>query len=770
MSPIFDPHRNLAAALVAVVPVPADSGTSLTVATGFGALFPQAADGEFNATVWPPNAQGTFDPPTVVDAEIVRCSVVGDVFTITRAQEGTTAKLIGVGWMIVNSITVKDLTDIESAILSGVVGATGPTGPTGSQGLTGPTGATGAGVTGAAGPTGPTGSQGATGPTGVTGAGVTGATGSAGVTGATGPTGSQGTTGATGPTGAASTVTGPTGPTGAQGATGATGPTGAAGPTGSTGPTGAGVTGATGPTGSTGLQGATGATGPTGAGATGPTGAAGATGATGPTGSAGATGVTGPTGAVGDSITVHQVSHGFAVGNVIRYTGSAYVLAQADSAADAEAVGIVSVVVDSDDFTVQLFGYITGLTGMTAANVYFLDPATAGALTSTNPVALGQVSKPLLVADSSSSGYLFNWRGELIAPADMQPPVPFIQPSDPGAVGAGAIWVDTSGAPILKIRNGDNDGWFVPENLAAVLAAGNSAAGIGINDLGDLAMSGEISSYGGVAPVGGRMLVGDGATGKMLLVLPAPWQWDSDNSRWSYIGIGAYSLSVSPEEIGEPGNNALVPSGGAFAPVAGHSLTLQGGIGDGANQPGFPLVLDGGPGRGNQLGGDVVFKTSRIGVSNTITGEVIVAGNTPANQEIAGTLATFPVDTNDFSCTITDSSGAPQVVYFLGSGVVVGDIGSGGTNTWDPETGVYSFSFAAYSTGPVTADYTNLVVNALVESAKVRAADGIFVAETGLGVGNSAAATIPGTVVKKIEVYDENGTSLGYIAVFDGIT
>lgn len=40
----------------------------------------------------------------------------------------------------------------------------------------------------------------------------------------------------------------------------------------------------------------------------------------------------------------------------------------------------------------------------------------------------------------------------------------------------------------------------------------------------------------------------------------------------------------------------------------------------------------------------------------------------------------------------------------------------------------------------------------------------------GLGVGNSAAATTPGTVVKKIEVFDAAGASLGFIAVYNAIT
>jgi hypothetical protein len=40
----------------------------------------------------------------------------------------------------------------------------------------------------------------------------------------------------------------------------------------------------------------------------------------------------------------------------------------------------------------------------------------------------------------------------------------------------------------------------------------------------------------------------------------------------------------------------------------------------------------------------------------------------------------------------------------------------------------------------------------------------------GLGVGNSAAATTPGSVVKKIEIFDAAGVSLGFIPVYSTIT
>lgn len=115
-----------------------------------------------------------------------------------------------------------------------------------------------------------------------------------------------------------------------------------------------------------------------------------------------------------NTLLITQSSHGFVVGDVLRYTGSAYAKAQADSTTNAEVVGIVSVATDSSHFAMTSGGRVTGLSGLTAGSVYFLDPSTAGALTATEPTATGQISKPLLVADATTSGYFFNYRGLVV--------------------------------------------------------------------------------------------------------------------------------------------------------------------------------------------------------------------------------------------------------------------------------------------------------------------------------------------------------------------
>lgn len=93
-----DVAKNFAGSTVSVAPIPATSGTALTVATGEGVRFPAVP---FSATVWPVNTI-----PTPETAEIVRVTAIaGDVLTIERAQESTTAREIIAGDLLAQTLT-----------------------------------------------------------------------------------------------------------------------------------------------------------------------------------------------------------------------------------------------------------------------------------------------------------------------------------------------------------------------------------------------------------------------------------------------------------------------------------------------------------------------------------------------------------------------------------------------------------------------------------------------------------------------------------------
>jgi hypothetical protein len=105
----FDAHANFAYSTVLTAPSPATSGTSVVLQSGDGAKFPAAP---FNAAVWPAGAQ-----PLTSNAEIVRVTAKStDTLTITRTQEGTSARTVVVGDQIAAVISAKSLTDIEAAI------------------------------------------------------------------------------------------------------------------------------------------------------------------------------------------------------------------------------------------------------------------------------------------------------------------------------------------------------------------------------------------------------------------------------------------------------------------------------------------------------------------------------------------------------------------------------------------------------------------------------------------------------------------------------
>jgi len=94
---------------------------------------------------------------------------------------------------------------------------------------------------------------------------------------------------------------------------------------------------------------------------------------------------------------VTESSHGLSVGEAVRFDGTNYVEATADTAANAEMLGLIVEVPDTDTIVFQQVGYATGLSGLTAGDFYYLQDAGTTA---------GTVSTPVLVADTTTSGWL----------------------------------------------------------------------------------------------------------------------------------------------------------------------------------------------------------------------------------------------------------------------------------------------------------------------------------------------------------------------------
>ena len=121
----------------------------------------------------------------------------------------------------------------------------------------------------------------------------------------------------------------------------------------------------------------------------------------------------------GSAITksISQASHGLSVGMVVRYTSttSKYIPSIASSDADSEVYGIVSSVADANNFSLTTAGYVTGLTIATSGTAYYLSPYTYGGLTVESTSTAGFVNKPVLLSDSTSSGFVLQSRGVLVS-------------------------------------------------------------------------------------------------------------------------------------------------------------------------------------------------------------------------------------------------------------------------------------------------------------------------------------------------------------------
>ena len=118
-----------------------------------------------------------------------------------------------------------------------------------------------------------------------------------------------------------------------------------------------------------------------------------------------------------DVITVTQNSHGLTLGYPVKMTSGGYAHATADSAANAEVVGII-IATSTNTLTIALGGRITVdgcVPNVTAGTVLFLQ-VSAGLLAATEPSSAGQISKPMAVVTVANSEMIMvQQRGEVLS-------------------------------------------------------------------------------------------------------------------------------------------------------------------------------------------------------------------------------------------------------------------------------------------------------------------------------------------------------------------
>jgi hypothetical protein len=179
----------------------------------------------------------------------------------------------------------------------------------------------------------------------------------------------------------------------------------------------------------------------------------------------------------GTSTRVSQPSHGFNVGQVVRFDGTQYVLASAASEATADVIGIVTEVTDADNCEITTSGIVeVPGASFTPGSAYFLSASVPGDIALTEPTLTGQISKPLFIALSATSGLFYNWRGVEITP---EVEIDNLLPAQTGHAGhvlvsdgTSAGWVSVAAATATTTVNAANS--FIVGQI--VRATGNPAS------------------------------------------------------------------------------------------------------------------------------------------------------------------------------------------------------------------------------------------------------------------------------------------------------
>ena len=111
---------------------------------------------------------------------------------------------------------------------------------------------------------------------------------------------------------------------------------------------------------------------------------------------------------------INQTSHGFDLLDVVGYSGTTYNKPIADGNYEGEVIGIATRIIDANNFEVTQSGYIDTFTGLTQATTYFLSDTTAGELITGQTEVVGHVIKPVLFADSTTSGWVIPFIGTIV--------------------------------------------------------------------------------------------------------------------------------------------------------------------------------------------------------------------------------------------------------------------------------------------------------------------------------------------------------------------
>lgn len=354
---------------------------------------------------------------------------------------------------------------------------------------------------------------------------------------------------------------------------------------------------------------------------------------------------------------INQVAHGFSVKQIIRHNGGIYTLATADNVSDAEALGIVTVVTDANNFTLVTSGYVTGLSGLVMDTQYFLDPSIPGALTATEPTSSGQVSKPLFFAISFSEGYFINYRGELLTS-----PVTAITSINADTTAAQLLTVGTSGTDFAISNPGSGSHVFNLPTASAVNRGALSSADWSLfNSKGTVtSVSGttnRITSTGGATPIIdiAATYVGQSSVTTLGIITTGTWHGIVVESTYGGTGVNNGSSTITL------GGNLVMS--GAFVTTLTVTGTTNATLPAGTNNIGYLEV----PSNSKSADYTAVLADSGKSIDHPATDTNVRTFTIPANGTVAYPVGTCLSFSNMTAAVVTIAI-TTDTLYLAGTG------------------------------------------------------------------------------------------------------
>ena len=260
---------------------------------------------------------------------------------------------------------------------------------------------------------------------------------------------------------------------------------------------------------------------------------------------------------------------------------------------------------------------------------------------------------------------------------------------------------------------------------------------------------------------------------------------NGDDVRITGNHVAMYWPSTSEGQSGLPWNGTTsdyfdgicVWTGGDRTVISGNTITECGQAGVYCNRVTNLVVTDntvvGCVGRGIEVDG-----TDGRAYGVTITGNVLynnhgninliytsyatVVGNRIENPDAAQAVTCVAVNTGTDRTTVVGNHA--RQAHATQPALWVHDQSTDVTLAWN------EIDAAVPYTAPAAAVVMERSGAGLITAAGSLKATGKIIAVGGLGVGNSATASTPGTVVRKMEVFSSTGASLGWVPIYNAIS